>query len=65
VAAARNVRRLETLIILAALANPLELSHDWLAERSGLPLGYLRWRYPTVADLEELGLIGSLGRAAS
>jgi DNA-binding transcriptional regulator YbjK len=56
VATARSARR--TALIREALAAPggSPLTHEWLAERTGVPLGYLRWRFPAVDDLlRELG----------
>lgn len=56
VAAARSARR--TALIQGALADAggSPLTHEWLAERTGVPLGYLRWRFPAVDDLlRELG----------
>jgi hypothetical protein len=55
VAAARAVRR--TAQIREALRVREEpLTHEWLAEQTGVPLGYLRWRFPVLDDLHhELG----------
>jgi hypothetical protein len=56
VAAARGVRR--TALIREALltAGGSPLTHEWLAERTGVPLGYLQWRFPALDDLlRELG----------
>jgi hypothetical protein len=30
---------------------PHRLSHPLVSEHTGIPLGYLRWRFPSVADL--------------
>jgi hypothetical protein len=34
---------------------PHRLSHPLVSERTGIPLGYLRWRFPSLADLIALG----------
>ncbi|WP_328773808.1 hypothetical protein [Streptomyces sp. NBC_00286] len=47
----RATRRTRLLAAAARQAGPTELNHEWLADRTGVPLGYLVWRYPTTADL--------------
>jgi hypothetical protein len=51
VAAARAVRR-AALIREALRVRQAPLTHEWLAEQTGVPVGYLRWRFPA---LDELG----------
>lgn len=48
-ARARRGRALVAAAVRAAA--PDQLSHAWVAERIGLPEGYLVWLYPTTADL--------------
>ncbi|MDQ1043110.1 hypothetical protein [Streptomyces sp. V4I2] len=54
IASERATRRIRLLIDAARQAGPSELDHEWLADRTGVPLGYLVWRYPTTADLSAL-----------
>jgi hypothetical protein len=54
IASERNMRRTRLLFDAARQADPTELNHEWLADRTGVPLGYLVWRYPTAADLRAL-----------
>jgi len=54
IASDRATRRNRLLADAARQAGPTDLSHEWLAERTGVPLGYLVWRYPTTADLRAL-----------
>lgn len=51
----RDTRRNRLLADAAREAGPTELSHEWLADRTGVPLGYLVWRYRTPADLRAIG----------
>ena len=51
VQAARARRREELIADALHEADPAALSHEWLADRTGLPLGYLTWRFPTISDL--------------
>lgn len=51
VAAARAARRTALIAETVRRADPSALTHGWVAEQSGVPVGYLTWRYPTVADL--------------
>lgn len=62
VAAARSARR--TALLREALrvresrpaADGQPLTYEWLTEQTGVPLGYLRWRFPVLDDLRsELG----------
>ncbi|NGO06254.1 hypothetical protein G5C60_00785 [Streptomyces sp. HC44] len=54
IASDRATRRTRLLVAAARQAGPTELNHEWLADRTGVPLGYLVWRYPTTADLRAL-----------
>jgi hypothetical protein len=54
IASDRATRRTRLLVDAARCAGPDELNHEWLAGRTGIPLGYLVWRYPTAADLRAL-----------
>ncbi|MFI7503174.1 hypothetical protein ACIBVL_32815 [Streptomyces sp. NPDC049687] len=54
IASDRATRRIRLLVDAARQADPTELNHEWLADRTGVPLGYLVWRYPTAADLRVL-----------
>ncbi|MGI5403471.1 hypothetical protein ACQEVG_29290 [Streptomyces sp. CA-135486] len=54
IASDRDTRRTRLLVDAARQAGPTELNHEWLADRTGVPLGYLVWRYPTAADLRAL-----------
>jgi hypothetical protein len=51
VAVARSLRRSAVIqeALLAAHGSPL--THEWLAEQTGLPLGFLQWRFPVLDDL--------------
>lgn len=48
--AARVVRR-RRAIAEAVLALGADVTHAGVAQLTGVPLGYLEWAYPTVADL--------------
>ncbi|GAB7005521.1 hypothetical protein JCM18899A_29940 [Nocardioides sp. AN3] len=48
---ARAAARTDRIIHAVLDAAPGELSHEWVAGRTGLPLGYLVWRFPDVDDL--------------
>lgn len=52
VAIARSLRR--TALIQEALlaARGSKVTHEWLAEQTGVPLGYLQWRFPVLGDLQ-------------
>ncbi len=56
IASARSARS-ATLIREALQVRPAPvLTHEWLAEQTGVPLGYLRWRFPVLDNLHhELG----------
>lgn len=47
----REARRSARLAAVVASLPPDELTHESVAELAGVPLGYLRWRYPGVGDL--------------
>jgi hypothetical protein len=51
VVAARAARRTAQIAETIRGADPTVITHGWVAEQSGVPVGYLTWRYPTVADL--------------
>jgi hypothetical protein len=52
---ARNAQRLAAIAQVVRDTEPHRLSHPLVSERTGIPLGYLRWRFPSVADLIALG----------
>jgi hypothetical protein len=52
---ARNVQRMAAIAQVVRDTEPHRLSHPLVSERTGIPLGYLRWRFPSVADLSALG----------
>lgn len=54
VALARASRRAELLAETLRDVPPERVTYAWVAERTGVPLGYLTWRFPTVADLRAL-----------
>ncbi len=56
IASARSARS-ATLIREALRVQPAPvLTHEWLAEQTGVSLGYLRWRFPVLDNLHhELG----------
>ena len=52
VAARREARRQHALrALLSGALPPGGVTHEWLANESGIPLEYLRWRYPTIEDI--------------
>jgi Riboflavin kinase len=51
----RNARRLAAIAQVVRDTEPHRVSHPLVSERTGIPLGYLRWRFPSVADLIALG----------
>lgn len=48
---ARAAARTELIARAVLDAKPHQLNHEWVAGRTGVPLGYLTWRFPTVEDL--------------
>jgi DNA-binding transcriptional regulator YbjK len=56
VAAARAARRTALIAETVRRAEPSALTHAWVAEQTGVPVGYLTWRYPEVANLRASGL---------
>jgi hypothetical protein len=52
---ARNAQRMAAITQVVRDTEPHRLSHPLVSERTGIPLGYLRWRFPSVADLSALG----------
>ena len=52
---ARNAQRIAAIAQVVRDTEPHRLSHPLVSERTGIPLGYLRWRFPSVADLSALG----------
>jgi hypothetical protein len=57
----REIRRLETLRSIVANTAAEHLSHELVAQASGLPVGYLQWRYPSIGALAALAE-GASGR---
>ncbi|MFT4264674.1 MAG: hypothetical protein QM572_14905 [Nocardioides sp.] len=51
VVALRDARRRILLREIIAGVSHERVTHEWLALQSGIPLPYLRWRYPTIEDL--------------
>lgn len=51
---ARAAARTELIARAVLEAKPGQLSHEWVAGRTGVPLAYLTWRFPTVAELAGL-----------
>jgi len=52
VTAQREARHRQALrSLIGGALPPGGLTHEWLADQSGIPVGYLRWRYPTIGDL--------------
>ena len=47
----REARRSARLTAIVASLPPDELTHESVAELADVPLGYLRWRYPSADDL--------------
>jgi len=56
VAVARSLRRAALIREALLVAPGSQLTHEWLAERTGLPLGFLRWRFPVLDDVQR-GLV--------
>jgi len=52
---ARNAQRMAAIAQVVRDTEPHRLSHPLVSERTGIPVGYLRWRFPSVADLIALG----------
>jgi riboflavin kinase / FMN adenylyltransferase len=52
---ARNARRMAAIAQVVRDTEPHRLSHPLVSERTGIPLGYLRWRFPSVTDFTALG----------
>ena len=52
---ARNAQRMAAIAQVVRDTEPHRLSHPLVSERTGIPIGYLRWRFPSVADLIALG----------
>jgi hypothetical protein len=55
IAAARADRYAALIAETVRSADPRTLTHVWVAEETGIPVGYLTWRYPTVANLRAAG----------
>ena len=55
VAAARAARYAALIAETVRRADPSAITHSWVAEQTGVPVGYLTWRYPTVANLHVAG----------
>lgn len=53
-ARARTARRTEAIAQAVLAVGPGELTHESVAQRAGIPLGYLTWRFASVADLRAL-----------
>jgi Riboflavin kinase len=53
-ARARTARRTEAIARAVLAIGPGELTHEWVAQRAGIPLGYLTWRFANLADLRAL-----------
>ena len=51
----RNAQRMAAIAQVVRGTEPHRLSHALVSERTGIPVGYLRWRFPSVADLIALG----------
>ncbi len=49
--AAREIRR-RTMIAGAVGELGAGVTHEAVAQHTGIPLGFLRWAYPTVDDLQ-------------
>jgi hypothetical protein len=52
---ARNAQRMAAIAQVVRDTDPHRLSHPLVSERTGIPLGYLRWRFPSMDDLTALG----------
>lgn len=53
-ARARAARHTELIAQAVLDAQPHQLTHQWVAVCTGIPVGYLTWRFPTVDDLTAL-----------
>jgi hypothetical protein len=47
----REAKRSARLAATVASLSPDELTHETVAELANVPVGYLRWRYPSADDL--------------
>lgn len=47
----REARRSALLAAIVASLPPDELDHETVAQLADIPVGYLRWRYPSPDDL--------------
>jgi riboflavin kinase / FMN adenylyltransferase len=47
----REAKRSARLAAVVASLPPDELTHETVAELAAVPVGYLRWRYPSADDL--------------
>jgi len=54
-AQARNAARIAAIAGVVRDTLPDQVSHALVAERTGIPIGYLTWRFPSVEDLLVLG----------
>ena len=53
-ARARKAQNTELIARAVQEVEPSDLSYEWLARRTGIPLGYISWRFPSLADLGKL-----------
>jgi len=47
----REAKRSARLAVIVASLSPDKLNHETVAELADVPVGYLRWRYPSTDDL--------------
>jgi hypothetical protein len=47
----REAKRSTRLAAIVASLSPDELTHETVAELADVPVGYLRWLYPSAGDL--------------
>jgi hypothetical protein len=47
----REAKRSARLTSIVASLSPDELTHETVAALADVPVGYLRWRYPSAGDL--------------
>lgn len=47
----REAKRSARLAAAVASLPPDQLTHETVAELADVPVGYLRWRYPSAGDL--------------
>jgi hypothetical protein len=59
----REAERSARLAAIVASLSPDELTHETIAELADVPVGYLRWRYPSAAALA--GVTSASARRAS